>query len=160
MIMRDPAAVLLGLLDDQIVLTKRSAGLRSFSQHVCLPGGMKDISDTSLVDTAIREFNEELFFNGKLEITACMYPEYSIVSQQQVYPVIARLDGEITDVNQDEVERLIMLPLEQLNESNFYVHPHYPEIKHRFCIDYDNERIWGLTAYILYKFKDLKSNIK
>ncbi|TXJ02463.1 MAG: CoA pyrophosphatase [Neisseriales bacterium] len=158
--MRNPAAVLLGLLNDQIVLTKRSAGLRSFSQHVCLPGGMQDYSDETLVNTAIREFNEELTFNGSLQVTACMYPEYSIVSQQQVYPVIARLDGEITGVNQDEVERLIMLPLEQLEDSNFYVHPHYPEIKHRFCLDYDDELIWGLTAYILYKFKDLKSYIR
>ena len=158
--MRNPAAVLLGLLNDQIVLTKRSAGLRSFSQHVCLPGGMQDHSDETLVNTAIREFNEELTFDGTLQVTACMYPEYSIVSQQQVYPVIARLDGEITSVNQDEVERLIMLPLEQLEDSNFYVHPHYPEIKHRFCLDYDDELIWGLTAYILYKFKDLKSYIK
>ena len=158
--MRNPAAVLLGLLNDQIVLTKRSAGLRSFSQHVCLPGGMQYYSDETLVNSAIREFNEELTFNGSLQVTACMYPEYSIVSQQQVYPVIARLDGEITGFNQDEVERLIMLPLEQLEDSNFYVHPHYPEIKHRFCLDYDDELIWGLTAYILYKFKDLKSYIR
>ena len=63
-----------------------------------------------------------------------MYPEYSIVSQQQVYPVIARLDGEITDVNQDEVERLIMLPLSKLEDTNFYIHPDYPEIKHLFVL--------------------------
>lgn len=158
--MRSPAAVLVGLLNNHIVLTKRSAGLRSFSQHVCLPGGMQDYSDTTLVNTAIREFNEEVTFNGNLRTLACMYPEYSIVSQQQVYPVIARLDGEITGVNQDEVDRLIMLPLKQLEDSNFYIHPHYPGIKHRFCLDYDNELIWGLTAYILYKFKDIKSYIK
>ncbi|MBX9597562.1 MAG: CoA pyrophosphatase [Burkholderiales bacterium] len=158
--MRNPAAVLLGLLNSHIVLTKRSAGLRSFSQHICLPGGMQDYSDKTMVNTAIREFNEELIFNGNLETVACMYPECSIVSQQQVYPVIAHLDGEITGVNQDEVDRLIMLPLEQLEDSNFYIHPHYPDIKHRFCLDYDNELIWGLTAYILYKFKDIKSYIK
>jgi hypothetical protein len=87
---RNPAAVLLGLLNSHIVLTKRSAGLRSFSQHICLPGGMQDYSDKTMVNTAIREFNEELIFNGallKFKWVSMLYslwrnPTYPLLSTQ------------------------------------------------------------------------------
>lgn len=147
------AGVLIGIYEEYIILTKRSAQLRSFTGHVCLPGGKYDFSDHSIVDTAVREFYEEVFFSGNVNPLFCMMPESSIKTGQYVYPVVALLDGgSVRGFNQDEVEKLIFLKYEDLKESIFKINSDYPQIKHNKCFDYEGEFVWGLTAHILFKF--------
>ena len=151
--MREPAAVLLGILPGKgLVLTKRAASLRSFTGHICLPGGKKEPSDFDLTAAAIREFKEEVYFQGIVEPLFCMLPEFSIVSQQGVFPVIAQLNGEIYGVNPEEVERYFILPFSELMPTKFVLNTEYSTIKHNQCLYYNNEQIWGLTAHILYQF--------
>lgn len=154
--MKSVAAVLLGILDDKIVLTKRAASLRSFTGHICLPGGGFDIvSDTSVIDTAFREFREELMFDGEIQELFCMLPECSVVSSQAVYPVVAKLNGQINGVNFAEVDKLLYLPTSKLHYELFQINPDYPTIKHNKRFELDGEIVWGLTAHILYKFVDI-----
>lgn len=150
--MRKSAAVLIGILDKQIILTKRSADLRSFTGHVCLPGGKQDHDDLDITATAIREFNEEVYFEGSITPLFCMFPECSVVSQQRVYPIIAQLDGVVSGANPDEVARLFYLPLDFLQPKIFSIHPEYPHIQHNLYFQHENEMVWGLTSYILYNF--------
>ncbi|AUR52139.1 NUDIX hydrolase [Aquella oligotrophica] len=151
--LREPAAVLLGIIDSNIILTKRAASLKSFTGHICLPGGQSEITDNrDMVLTALREFNEEVNFSGNIEAKLCMLPECSIVSSQVVYPVVASLSGKVAGFNPDEVEKLIMLPLSNLQPEKFKVNPKYPNIKHNKLITFEEDIIWGLTAHILYKF--------
>lgn len=149
---RNPAAVLLGILDRNIVLTKRAAGLRTFTGHVCLPGGQMDAGDNGIVGAAIREFNEEVYFTGSIEPVFCLLPEVSVVTSQAVYPLIAYLDGKIKGFNEDEVQKLFLLPFNELHPEKFRINPDYPQIKHNKCFTHDGELIWGLTAHILYNF--------
>ena len=159
--MQRVAAVLIGIIDDNIVLTKRSANLRSFTGHVCLPGGgFEPEYDCIASDAATREFNEELIFAGEVEQICCMLPEYSIVSSQVVYPVVARLDGIISAFNLDEVDKLIYLPITKLKQGLFSMNPQYPNIKHNKCFEHEGEFVWGLTAHILYKFMDILIEIE
>lgn len=146
------AAVLLGVLDDTIILTKRSTKLRSFSGHVCLPGGRCDDSDQSYVETAIREFNEELSFDGSIKPLFYLLPETSIVSNQSVYPIVAKLDGQITGFSHDEVDKVILLNINKVSTIDFMINQEYPMIKHNRVLQYNGEIIWGLTAHILYHF--------
>lgn len=150
--MRGNAGVLIGILDEQIILTKRSANLRSFTSQVCLPGGKYDDSDGGIVATALREFHEEIDFKGNIDVIACLFPEASIVSGQSVYPIIANLSGMINGFNQDEVERLLLLDMHLLDGNIFSVNPDYPNIRHNRCFNFAGERVWGLTAHILYEF--------
>lgn len=43
-----------------VLLTKRASSLSSFANDVCLPGGMYDTSDKNVVNTALRESQEEV----------------------------------------------------------------------------------------------------
>ncbi len=147
------AAVLLGVLDNKLILTKRAANLRSFTGHICLPGGKFDDSDDSLVATAMREFQEEVYFIGNISPCFCMLPEYSLISGHVVYPIIARLEGKISGVNISEVDKLIYLDLDELNNKKFIIHPNYPLIKHNRCFTHNGELIWGITAHILFTYK-------
>lgn len=146
------AAVLLGILDNQLILTKRAANLRSFTGHICLPGGKFDDSDESVVATAMREFQEEVYFDGVITPSFCMLPEYSIVSGHAVYPIVAQLDGKISGVNIAEVDKLIYLDLDELRTKQFTIHPNYPLIKHNRCFTHNGELVWGLTAHILFTY--------
>lgn len=146
------AAVLIGILDKQIVLTRRAADLRSFTGQVCLPGGKFDHGDLDFSATAQREFREEVYFDGEIEPLFSLLPECSVVSRQKVYPLIAKLDGKITGYNPSEVARLFYVPLEILQPELFRINPEYPHIQHNLCFNYDNEFVWGLTGYILYHF--------
>lgn len=146
------AAVLIGILENQIILTRRAADLRSFTGQVCLPGGKFDEGDGDFSSTAHREFREEVYFDGTIEPLFSLFPEYSIVSRQKVYPVIAKLDGQVSGFNPSEVARLFYVPLGVLQPELFLIHPEYPHIQHNLCFHYDHELIWGLTAYILYHF--------
>lgn len=146
------AAVLIGILDKEIILTRRAADLRSFTGQVCLPGGKFDSVDIDFSATAQREFREEVYFAGQIEPLFSLFPECSVVSRQKVYPLVAKLNGEILGVNPSEVGRLFYLPLDILQPELFSINPEYPNIQHNLCFNYDNEFVWGLTAYILYHF--------
>lgn len=146
------AAVLIGVLDKQIILTRRAADLRSFTGQVCLPGGKFDSGDINFSATAQREFREEVYFAGDIQPLFSLLPECSVVSRQKIYPLVAKLNGEIQGFNPSEVARLFYLPLDVLQPELFTINPEYPHIQHNLCFNYDNEFVWGLTAYILYHF--------
>lgn len=146
------AGVILGINDGNIILTKRSSSLRSFTGHVCLPGGKYDDGDDSIIATALREFHEEVQFSGEVVPLFCMEPESSVVSGHEVFPIIAQLNGNVYGYNSAEVEKIISLRLDDLNESIYQINPEYPQIKHNKCFSYDGEFVWGLTAHILFKF--------
>lgn len=149
------AGVLIGVYDGAIILTKRSMNLRSFTGHVCLPGGKVDKTDESVIATAMREFCEEIYFSGNIQPLFCMLPESSLMTGQCVYPVVAILDGEVTGYNSEEVEKVMYLKVDDLKTDFFEINPNYPLIKHNRCFSYDGELIWGLTAHILYKIAQI-----
>lgn len=146
------AGVLLGINDGNIILTKRASSLRSFTGHVCLPGGTHDASDDSIIATALREFHEEVQFSGEVMPLFCMEPESSVVSGHTVFPIVALLNGSVHGYNLAEVDKIISVRLSDMNEDFYKINSEYPHIKHNQCFTYDGELVWGLTAHILFKF--------
>ena len=71
------ASVLIPILtfkkDLEILLTKRSNNLKNHPGQIAFPGGKKDKSDSSSIETALRETQEEVGLNPKnVEIIACL----------------------------------------------------------------------------------------
>lgn len=158
-----PAAVLMGIVDrtsgPTMLLTQRSSRLRRHSGQVAFPGGRRDDSDESLIQTALREAYEEVGLEPDLVEVLGELPAYVTGTRYCVTPVVALLDPDVRIVAQpDEVESVFEVPLE------FLMDPRNHERRHLISPDGDRQFIsmpwrapgdnreyfiWGATAALL-----------
>ena len=153
-----PAAVLICLqppFDDlQVLFTQRATHLTHHGGQISFPGGKFETSDASLIDTALREADEEIGLKKKSVRILGTLPEYKTISGFAVLPVIGILDRGV-DITQDlnidsnEVSRVFQVPLAHLMNSAHYF-THTVERKAGtfpvHFIQYKDDLIWGATA--------------
>jgi len=119
-----PGAVLVLLYERagalRVLLTTRSKELRSHPGQTALPGGMVDEGDAGVVDTALREANEEVALPLRSPHVHMLCTLEPLVSQYKVLvtPVVALLDDvsvlEELRAAPGEVARIFDHPLEAL----------------------------------------------
>lgn len=150
------AAVLVPIVHGQqpgVLLTKRSATLRSHAGQVAFPGGRIERTDASIEAAALREAEEEVGLRSRDVELVGRLPDYLTGSGFRISPVLALLpDGLALTPAEAEVEAIFTLPLSVLLDPaaperrrapfrgrmrEFWVWPH-PE-----------HYIWGATAAIL-----------
>lgn len=150
------AAVMLPLVEGEagfeLLLTRRSANLRHHAGQISFPGGRRDESDESLLQTAQRECLEEIGVQphtvyGRL-------PLYVSNSGFAVTPFVGLLAPNYQlSLNPDEVVDAFQVPLNHLfNPSN---HIRYSVTRGARTLDvywipWQGHFIWGVTAGILH----------
>ncbi|MEM9573911.1 MAG: CoA pyrophosphatase [Pseudomonadota bacterium] len=151
------AAVLIGVLEGakgpSVLLTERTAKLRSHSGQIAFPGGRVDDTDRTYAETALRECEEEVGIGGEhLEIVGEM-PVYFTGSGYRIHPVLAVISGDYTlRANDDEVASIFDVPLSFLmDEGNHLKNSREWQGKKRYFYEmpYGERYIWGVTAGIL-----------
>lgn len=162
------AAVLLGLFeqDGQIFLPfiRRSSTLRLHSGQIAFPGGAADLTDQSLVETALREAHEEIGLDlSGVKALGVLPPMLTVVSNFLVVPVVAYLPRGLGQVQlqMGEVAELFPLPLAGLSDpANFHTEIWTRDGQPHTVYFYDvaGYRVWGVTAYILHTFLALLDN--
>jgi 8-oxo-dGTP pyrophosphatase MutT (NUDIX family) len=148
------SAVLIPLFCNQgqyhILLTERSEEVNFHKGQVCFPGGTREPSDASLLQTALREAEEEIGLRAQdVEILGEFDDSVTLTSDYVISPFVAfiphpyplKADGR-------EIREIFSVPLSFLmDEANF---------KQDSCeYEYDGHIIWGATAGILKHFIDL-----
>lgn len=100
--------------DPCLLLTRRSAKLRSHAAQWALPGGRCDPGETP-VDAALRELDEELGLKIAASDALAVLDDYPTRSGYVVTPVVV-WGGRIRDItpNPDEVQSVHRAPLTQL----------------------------------------------
>jgi len=146
--------VLIPLFYDQgqyhVLLTERSEEVNFHKGQVCFPGGTREPSDSSLLQTALREVEEEIALRAEdVEILGEFDDSVTLTSNYVISPFVAfiphpypfKADGR-------EIKEIFSVPLSFfMDEANF---------KHDSCeYEYDGHIIWGATAGILKQFIDL-----
>ncbi|KAJ8911648.1 hypothetical protein NQ315_005993 [Exocentrus adspersus] len=148
------AAVLIPLCEVNnkvsLLYTLRAAHLKSHRGQVSFPGGMQDVTDKSLEQTAIRETKEELGIDtSDIEIWGS---GHLIVTKGEtsVLPVIGRIKRKIIpdklNINRSEVEEVFTVPVEDLCDPSKIGHTQF---KGSYSVPVflgGKKRIWGLTA--------------
>lgn len=177
------AAVLIALFGSRtgglnVILTLRGANLNSHAGEVALPGGKMEDQDETIVQTALREANEEIglpYDSDKVEYLTT-FPPYFSRNKLIVTPVAVFIhDQDLTPrLNPDEVSVIFSCPFEVFlkqrsirkkenmleagsqhadgfieHESMDIVWMGYPHRMHRFSGPGLKHPVFGLTAAIL-----------
>jgi 8-oxo-dGTP pyrophosphatase MutT (NUDIX family) len=148
------SAVLIPLFYSQgqyhILFTERSDEVVFHKGQVCFPGGSQEPSDSSLLQTALRESKEEIGLEANdIEILGELDDMLTFVTNYVISPFVAfippprslKTDGR-------EVKGAFFVPLSFLmDEANFK--------QDSYAYEYQGHIIWGATARILRQFIDL-----
>ncbi len=151
------AAVLVPVLAEpeglRLVYTVRKADLQDHAGQISFPGGSMDPSDGSLLETALREAEEEIDLSRDLvEIVGELEEMYIPPSNFRVSPFVGLLPpGAEMVIAPDEVEEIFTVPLKELlapetfrrilwrRDSRDYEVP-------VFAVEEPRREIWGATA--------------
>lgn len=143
-----------------LVLIKRPVYQGIHSGQISFPGGKFEPSDRSLVETALRETQEETGLSHDLiEIIGQLTPLYIPVSEIEVYPIVGFISARpIFHPDPHEVESLIEAPLSSLlapasKEAKPFKNEKYNGIIPYFNVQ--NYHVWGATAMILNEFLEI-----
>jgi len=134
-----------------ILLTKRSKSLRRDPGTVSFPGGKKDETDESEVQTALREAEEEIGLPPKnVEVVGILHrgitPPNTIV-----YPVVGMIPSDFVPVpNPDEVEFAFFMPLKDFVDDAKVKQGHFEAGGRKFVtrslLHENGEKVIGFTA--------------
>jgi 8-oxo-dGTP pyrophosphatase MutT (NUDIX family) len=96
-----------------IILTKRSKHLKSHAGQISFPGGKKDEADATLLDTALREWEEELGESSQYLSVINELPSLSTGTGFHITPFFAEYKGNLNfNINRNEVESVFSLNLD------------------------------------------------
>ena len=131
------------------------------SRQIGLPGGQKEKSDKNLIETAVRETNEEIGADKKhIRILGSLTEIYIPPSNFLVQPIVGYY-SETTKFKPDlrEVSKLLSLSLRDLLNSKITqkkIRIRKDENKTSVsCYIVENEIVWGATSMMLNEFKTL-----
>lgn len=151
------AAVLIPIIADdtelRLLLTRRTETLSSHRGQVAFPGGGADDTDSSLVDTALREAHEEVGLMPNAVHTIGLLDDIPTVTEETIVTPVVGVVHALPELsaNPGEVARIFTIPFQYLRKASNW-RTEYREHGGRtypiYFLDYDGETLWGLSAYI------------
>ncbi|KAA3648652.1 MAG: CoA pyrophosphatase [Chloroflexi bacterium] len=131
------------------------------SGQVAFPGGATEKGDSSVVDTALRETEEEIGLQPDAVEVLGQMPTNHTISNFMLTPVVGTISWPFEiKLSENEVSRVFTIPLDWLMDEK-----HRRQENRRFAgllpfdviyfDKYDNELLWGVSAYIMVEFLNL-----
>ena len=145
-----------------LLFLKRASNLSRHGGEVCFPGGMQESGDRTILETALRETEEETAIPPhRIRPLAVLPPECTVVSAVNVHPVVGVLSGvhSVDDLtlNSEEVQDACMVPY-----ALFFAPPvlhsvlvHGEQVTYPEYFLPNGWRLWGVTARILRRIVTL-----
>ena len=143
----------------ELVLTVRSANLRSHAGQISLPGGGREKQDRDHADTALRESEEEIGLQRQHVEILGKLGQLALPSGFCITPVIGVIENDLQfTACPDEVADIFHVPIDIALEADAYHESTYPyrgAERKIYEVFYEDYRIWGATAAILHHLASL-----
>ncbi len=158
-----PAAVLIPIFNKNdeahLLLTLRTETVAQHKGQISFPGGVREASDPSLKETALRETEEEIGLSREKVRVLGALDDFPTVTNYMVRPFVAEISYPSSlNINKNEVARLLEVPFTLfLSDKNFEVKRwrHGNDTYPVYFYHFGRHVIWGATAYIVNYFVDL-----
>ncbi len=141
------------------LFTRRTERVADHKGQISFPGGSVDPTDKSLVETALREAQEELGIDpASLRVVAALKPVFTVVTRYIIAPFVAYVPRR-PEVRPDafEVAEVIDAPLTALLDPAVRRVEKWDSQgvpREVYFYQYGEHNIWGATARILKQFLD------
>ncbi len=161
---RIPSAIVLPLFyknnEYWILFIKRTEIVEHHKGQISFPGGRRDPEDRSLLDTALRELDEEIGVPPEaVEILGELDDSLTLTSNYIISPLIGTIPYPYEyKPDTKEIAYLIEIPISALLEKSCLKEEHdfTDGINNTlYYYTYQNEVIWGATARILNQFLEI-----
>ncbi len=156
------AAVLVGLIPrsagTQVLLTRRTDGLRNHGGQVSFPGGRIEPTDLDPVAAAVRETVEEVGILPAQIAPLGFLDPLATITGFRIVPVVAMVSTDyVARLDPREVADVFEVPLAfLLDPANLATHTLDVRGRPREVLEYryPAQRIWGVTASILFNLRE------
>lgn len=137
----------------KVILTKRTMHLPTHAGEIAFPGGKMDAADRDILDTALREANEEIGLESTMIAPIGAGDNYSTGTNFLITPIVAMVDSNAQFTkNYNEVAEIFELDFEHL----FNVNNHQSRSamwkgveRQYYVIESEGREVWGVTAAII-----------
>jgi 8-oxo-dGTP pyrophosphatase MutT (NUDIX family) len=160
------AAVLLALYGhpDQpgLVFTERRLDLRRHAGEISFPGGRPDTPEEALLDTALREAEEEIGLRpDQVDVAGALPPVGTFVTGYKVHPFVGTIpDGLRFRPNPGEVASILTFTLDRLRDGFAMRRLIRRGVPIRTpTYEVGEHMIWGATARILSDFLERMARV-
>ncbi|MCU4752286.1 CoA pyrophosphatase [Halobacteria archaeon AArc-curdl1] len=157
------AAVLAPIIDrdgeDHVLFTRRADHLGEHPGQMSFPGGGRESEDETILETALREANEEIGLEPHTVELVGQLDDIRTVTEYGVTPFVGQIPDQVYEPDENEVAEIVVLPLSGfLDPDNFEYerrdHPYYGDIIiHYFHVD--GYTVWGATGRMLVQLLEL-----
>jgi 8-oxo-dGTP pyrophosphatase MutT (NUDIX family) len=135
-----------------LVFTERRADLRRHAGEISFPGGTRDHPDEDLLETALRETEEEIgLHRDRVEVVGALPPIGTFVTNYKVHPFVGLIEDDLRfEPNPAEVETVLAFRLDELRDGfamRRLVRRGVPIRTPTYQVG--EQMIWGATARIL-----------
>ena len=140
----------------KIIMTEKPKSMKLHAGEISFPGGKIDVNDADLLETALRETNEEIGLNiSKDQVVGQLHPVSTLNSGFLILPFISILDEIPSLVTNSEVEKIFHIPLNPfLKTISKDTDPSHDLIDEMYTFEYQSQIVWGASARILKQIEN------
>src|SRR6266852_1492828 len=157
-----PAAVLMPIVErgePSVLFTRRTEHLPSHAGQICFPGGRYHSDDKTLIQTALREMEEEIGLPpAAVEIAGFLDSYETLNTGFAILPVVGFLGTDfMLSVNAQEVAEVFEAPLAYILDPKNHARRSVERegvLREFYAIDYGAHTIWGATAAMIVNLSE------
>ena len=142
-----------------LLLTKRTDKVATHKKQISFPGGGKDADDKSILETALREVEEEVGISPEDIKIWGESDDFITVTDYWVKPFIGEIPYPYNyKIQKSEIAEIIEVPLELFLSKKYFREEVVTYNKKQFPVyyySYNAHEVWGATAFMINRMIDI-----